>query len=72
MTNSKKLPFLLGLFLSVVFCGLAAAQGGKTITGVVLSQDQTALAGVSVSVPQSSTGTITDDKGLFHFRCQRL
>ncbi|GAB3363557.1 TonB-dependent receptor [Arachidicoccus ginsenosidivorans] len=65
MTNSKKLPFLLGLFLSVVFCGLAAAQGGKTITGVVLSQDQTALAGVSVSVPQSSTGTITDDKGAF-------
>lgn len=65
MTNSKKLPFLLGLFLSVVFCGLAAAQGGKTITGVVLSQDQTVLAGVSVSVPQSSTGTITDDKGAF-------
>jgi iron complex outermembrane receptor protein len=65
MMKSKKLPFLLGLFLSVVFCGWAAAQGGKTISGVVLSQDQEPLAGVSVSVPQTSIGTITDDKGAF-------
>jgi len=65
MTNSKKLPFLLGLFLSVVFCGWATAQGSKTVSGVVLNQDEVALSGVSVSVPQSTTGMVTDEKGAF-------
>lgn len=70
MMNSKKLPFLLGLFLSVIFSGWAMAQGSKTVSGVVLSQDQTPLAGVSVRAAQSGVGTVTDGEGTFSLQVQ--
>lgn len=65
MMNSKKLPFLLGLCLSIIFSGWATAQGGRTVSGRVLNQDQLPLAGVSVRTVQLNQGTITDNKGEF-------
>lgn len=59
-----KIPFLTALILTLC-CVLASAQT-KTITGKVTDAGTgEALAGVSVRVVNSKTGTTTDERGVF-------
>lgn len=59
----KKLAFLL---LSIcVSVGIAMAQSGRTVTGVVKDGNGKPVADASVVVKGTTVGTTTDSKGLF-------
>lgn len=48
----------------MICCRVATAQN-HTVNGIVVSEDETPLPGVSVTVKGVNTGTITSEKGLF-------
>ena len=49
----------------VLFWGQLLAQTTRTITGKVLDEKGVAISNASVTVKGSSTGTVTDDDGIF-------
>src|SRR5262245_44276813 len=63
MGKRKLFSLIMLLMLSIISNNLMA-QGGS-ITGTVLSDDGTPLAGVTVSVTGTSRATVTDSKGKF-------
>lgn len=58
----RKVTFLMLLFF---FSGLALAQGGRSVNGVVLDETGLPLIGVSVQELGSNNGTITNVDGKF-------
>jgi hypothetical protein len=61
-------PVLLLLLFLVPAHPVSAAAPGGTISGIVLSTDGAVLPGVSVLLPGSSLGAITDGQGQFALR----
>lgn len=58
------------LLLSITYSRTSFAQGQRTVTGKVLSLDNTPLAGASVQVKGGSTSTTTDNNGAFSIAIQ--
>ena len=63
--KTRVLTVLMGLFL---ISAQASAQQQKTITGKVTSQDGAPLAGVSVLIQGTTTGTVTNTEGNYSLR----
>ncbi|WPR75230.1 SusC/RagA family TonB-linked outer membrane protein [Algoriphagus sp. NG3] len=58
---------LATFLLTLLLCGSLLAQTGRGISGQVnASNDGKGLPGVSVLIKGTSTGTITDENGVFH------
>ncbi|MBX3242150.1 MAG: SusC/RagA family TonB-linked outer membrane protein [Chitinophagaceae bacterium] len=63
--KKRLLPKLLLLFYALFITSFFVRGQSSTISGVVLSAAGDPLAGVSVTVPGTTIGTVTDEKGKY-------
>lgn len=65
--RKKTLPPLLATFLFLIYLNAGAQNNGRLSGKVVDRATQTPLAGISVSLQGTTTGTTTDSTGVFRF-----